>query len=146
MFEGTFKVEIDSTGQVTLPTCFQDILIKKLMDNRIVITNAKPIESNGEIVSGLMIFPYQEWLAFEDKMNRFDNDSEVKNAIRRHFLAPATELEVDQNGRIQIPAAFKSIALNQDIVLVGSKNHISIWRSNSWLMVEGAVKEKQAIT
>jgi division/cell wall cluster transcriptional repressor MraZ len=74
-----------------------------------------------------------EFASFKDSIVSQENSAE-KTAMMRLMLTPATEVALDQLGRLPIPRSLRHYAqLNgdekKDIVVVGMENRIEIWES-----------------
>jgi MraZ protein len=137
MFRGIFETTIDAKGRTSLPAKFRDVLLESFGDERFFITNAIPVKlGEGAACSGLVIYPYREWLALEAKIKAgagLGFTSAQLEAVKRWSVAPAEERSADKLGRFLVPPHLrKSAALDRDIVFVGSLGKLEIWSLAEW--------------
>ncbi len=140
MFRGIFETTIDAKGRTSLPARFREILISKYSDERFFLTNSAPIHlDDGQQSSGLLIFPYNEWFAFEQKFQAIKGlTSDQRKSIMHTILAPAQECSADKLGRFLIPPTFRRDAsLDREIQFVGTMDKIEIWSMTEWDKVRG---------
>lgn len=130
MFRGIFETTIDAKGRTSLPAKFREVLGETFGDERFFITNSAPVGLGGDqFTSGLLIFPYNGWLRFEEGLlNNTELTSSEKNSVMRRIIAPAVECTADKLGRILVPPHLrKSAVLERDIVFVGQMTKAEIW-------------------
>lgn len=135
MFRGIYETTIDSKGRTSLPARFRDILVGTHGDERFFLTNSVPVDLGaGEYSSGLLIFPYKEWFAFEENFRVSRGfTSDQRKSIMRMIISPAQECSADKLGRFLIPPPFrKSAALDREIQFVGTMDKIEIWSMSEW--------------
>lgn len=135
MFRGIFETTIDAKGRTSLPARFREVMLEKHADERFFLTNSAPIGlEDGRYSSGLLIFPYQEWFAFEEKFRVSKGlTSEQRKSILHTVIAPAQECCADKLGRFLIPPTFRrDAALEREIQFVGTMDKIEIWSMAEW--------------
>lgn len=135
MFRGIFETTIDAKGRTSLPARFREVLVNKHGDERFFLTNTSPVNLGGEQrSSGLLIFPYSDWFAFEENFRTIKGlTSEQRKNIMYTVIAPAQECCADKLGRFLIPPTFRRDAcLERDIQFVGTLDRIEIWSMNEW--------------
>lgn len=135
MFRGIYQNTIDAKGRTSLPARFREILTETFGDEKFIITNSLPVRLGEEMFCrGLTVYPYQEWLAIEEKIdNGVGMTSTELNSIKRLIIAPATECSADKQGRVLLPGNLRSYAaLDRDIVFVGMRKKIEIWDLEAW--------------
>jgi len=117
MFRGRFDHTIDDKGRVSLPVKFREILRK--FNDTIVITTFDGC---------LYVYPYDEWIKFEEKVYDLPSGSREMRNLQRGLLAQATECTVDKQGRILVPNNLRTVAhLEKDVVIAGRIKHFEIW-------------------
>jgi len=147
MFEGIFTTSTDCSGRITLPLKLRKGFVSTLIDEKMIITKARPVECNHEFHQGCSIYLYREWERFEKRIESSDFDETTKNAIQRLFLSPASERVMDWKGRILIPVWLRchsKVDIKQKVVLVGMIDHINIWSMDSWVKIERLVKDRRS--
>jgi len=135
MFRGIFETTIDAKGRTSLPARFREILVGTHADERFFLTNSAPVSlGDGCFSSGLLIYPYKEWFAFEEKFRTSKGfTSEQRKSIMHTIVAPAQECCADKLGRFLIPPTFRrDAALNREIQFVGTMDKIEIWSMSEW--------------
>ena len=83
---------------------------------------------------------------FEEKLSALPMGKLETRQYTRFFLAGATQVEVDKQGRILMPTQLRTFAgLEKDVVLVGMGKRIEIWSAEQWTAMEEGV-DMNAIT
>ncbi len=81
----------------------------------------------------LFAFPPREWQRFEQKLQTLPLTDKEARKFSRYFLAGATEVELDKQGRALIPQSLREAAsLTRDVVLCGVGNRVEIWDKDRW--------------
>jgi MraZ protein len=132
MLIGEYTHTIDEKNRVSLPVKF-----RSLMGKKIVITPG--------LDQCLFAFAPKEWETIAGKLS--ENSSMLSSDIRsftRYMFGGASEVEVDNIGRILVPDFLRERAnLKTKVVLIGVQNRIEIWNEKSWTDYKKQV-EKQA--
>ena len=116
MFMGEYNHTIDAKSRLIIPSKFREAL-----GDEFVVTKG--------LDGCLFVFDNKEWAIFEEKLQRLPSltNPDVRKFVR-FFMAGATSVEVDKQGRILIPAGLKDFAaLEKDTVLIGVGNRVEIW-------------------
>ena len=125
MFMGEYNHTIDAKSRLIIPSKFRESL-----GDDFVVTKG--------LDGCLFVFDHVEWTAFEEKLKALPSltNPDVRKFIR-FFMAGASEVEVDKQGRILIPANLKDFAaLEKDVVLIGAGSRVEIWSKERY---EGTV-------
>ena len=125
MFMGEYNHTIDAKSRLIIPSKFRESL-----GDQFVVTKG--------LDGCLFVFDNAEWTAFEEKLQKLPSltNPDVRKFIR-FFMAGASEVEVDKQGRILIPASLKDFAaLEKDVVLIGVGSRVEIWSKERY---EGTV-------
>jgi MraZ protein len=78
-------------------------------------------------------YPILEWRKLEEKLKQLPVTKKDARAFTRFFFSGATEVEVDKQGRINIPSNLLTHAnVQKDCVVLGVSNRIEIWSKESW--------------
>ena len=116
MFMGEYNHTIDAKSRLIIPSKFREAL-----GDEFVVTKG--------LDGCLFVFDNKEWAIFEEKLQKLPSltNPDVRKFVR-FFMAGATSVEVDKQGRILIPAGLKDFAaLEKDTVLIGVGNRVEIW-------------------
>lgn len=120
MFFGTFQHNLDNKGRLMIP--------------------AKMREEAGErlyILKGyegcLSVFKESTFQSEMDRLNSLPFNQKNSRDYIRLQLSSVVELEVDKQGRIQLPTQLlKDYRVGQSVVVIGVSDHFEIWDSGSW--------------
>lgn len=83
--------------------------------------------------SCLFLFSSKEWEVFAEKIGQLSFVQKDTREFKRLFLSGASEVELDQLGRILIPDYLKNYAqLGKKIVIAGLFNRLEIWDHEKW--------------
>lgn len=75
----------------------------------------------------------ETWNAFIAKLNALPNGLENARIYKRFFLAGATQVEMDKQGRILIPQSLVQYSnLIDEVVVVGMDDKLEIWSHERW--------------
>lgn len=121
MLIGEYTHTIDDKNRVSLPSKFRSLIGKK-----IVITPG--------LDQCLFAFTTKEWEKIAGKLS--ENSSMLSADMRsftRYMFGGASEIEVDNIGRVLIPDFLRERAnLKTKVVLIGVQNRMEIWNEKSW--------------
>lgn len=131
MFNGEFHLKIDTKGRASIPKELRGVLLEQFGEESLIVTKS--------VRRGLLAYPKSEFTAFKESIFS-QEDSPQKSAMTRLMLTPATEVALDQLGRLPIPRSLRHFAqLNgdekKDIVVVGIENRIEIWEATVYEQV-----------
>ena len=112
MFMGEYTHNIDRKGRLIMPAKFREEL-------------------------GERVYPLQEWTNLYAKYSSLPSTNPDARMFMRFFMAKATEVEVDAQGRILIPAnLMKDAALEKECYIIGIANRVEIWSKDRWLTLQ----------
>ena len=120
MFMGEYNHTIDTKGRLIVPAKFRESLGEEF-----VVTKG--------LDGFLFVYDEAEWSAFEEKLKTLPITNKDARNFVRFFLAGATTVEVDKQGRILLPSVLRTFAgLDKDVVLIGVANRVEIWSRERW--------------
>ena len=106
---------IDAKGRLIIPVKYREGL-----GETFVVTRG--------IDGCLFFYTENEWQAIMNKLNELRMTNKKAREFTRFLLGGATEVELDSQGRILVPAFLREYAdLEKEVVLVGMGNHIEVW-------------------
>ena len=120
MFTGEYRHTVDEKGRIAVPAKFRAQL------------------GAGAVVSRwldacLAIHTQQGWEALAAKVAALPITDQASRRFQRFVFAGATEVELDRQGRVLLPAFLRDhIGLGPDAVVVGSRDHAEIWVPETW--------------
>lgn len=120
MFWGEYSHQLDKKGRLIIPSRFR----AKLTKNAIL---TRGLDSN------LVIYPEDTWQNVTQQLNQMPITHSTARALRRLLFSGAVELDLDKQGRVNIPAHLREYAsLAEEVLLVGMETFIEIWEPGKW--------------
>ena len=144
MFKGLHEHTIDAKGRMSLPVRFREQLV--------AMAEPETEEVQFILTTGidrcLVLYPGKQWQAFEEKLAGLSQFDPAVVAIRRIYLAGATEVTLDKNGRLLIPPMLREYAgFGRDVVWAGQGNTVELWGKAQWkLQEESSRADRQAVS
>ena len=120
MFRGISKASLDDRGRFAMPTRFRDAL-KSNSDGKLVIT----IDRQDKC---LLLYPDAEWTAVENRLEQLSNLRPAVRQLQRMLVGFATDVELDNNGRVLIPPILRRYAeIDRAVMVMGQPNKLELW-------------------
>ena len=120
MFLGEYQHNLDIKGRVAIPSKFRQQL------------SGKAIITRG-LDRCLFVFTDKEWEIFAQKIIALPIARSDSRAFTRLMLAEATDVEVDKQGRVLVPAYLREYAhLKKEAIITGLYNRFEIWNLDNW--------------
>jgi len=127
VFQGASALTLDSKGRMSVPARHRDALVVQ-GEGRVTLTKHPD--------GCLLLFPRPEWEAFRARIAQLPMDA---HWWRRIFLGNASEIDLDNSGRILIsPELRTAAALEREIILLGMGSHLELWDANIYATQERA--------
>lgn len=125
MFKGATAISIDAKGRMAIPTKYRDMLAS-YCEGQLVAT----IDTDERC---LLIYPLPEWEELQKKIEALPSFNPAARRIQRLLIGHASDLELDSNGRILLPATLREYAgLTKKLMLVGQSNKFELWSEEHW--------------
>ncbi|MER1955882.1 MAG: division/cell wall cluster transcriptional repressor MraZ [Solibacillus sp.] len=120
MFMGEYQHSIDAKGRMIVPAKFREIL-----GETFVLTRG--------LDHCIFGYPMDEWRKLEQKLKGLPMTNKDARAFARFFFSGATEVELDKQGRINIPSTLINHAnLEKECIVLGVSSKIEIWAKDAW--------------
>jgi MraZ protein len=119
MFLGEYEHTLDSKGRIAIPARF-----RAQMDHGAVISKG--------MGTCLSIYTMDRW---EEKSNELaaGKASDELRDFERRIYPSASEVELDGQGRMVIPAKLRAYArLETEVTIAGVRDHFEIWNRALW--------------
>ena len=119
MFLGEYEHAIDAKGRMAVPAKF-----RTQMDRGAVISKG--------MGTCLSVYTMERWEQKSDELIAGKSSDELRDFERRIYPS-ASELELDAQGRIIIPAKLRAYAnLEAEVTIAGVRDHFEIWDRTAW--------------
>lgn len=120
MLLGEHKHSIDSKKRLSIPSKF-----RREIGEKAVLTRG--------LDSCLFLFPMKEWELLADKLGKLPMGQQDTRGFVRLLLAGASEVELDQLGRILVPDYLRDFAgLKKTVIVAGLFSRLEIWDEGKW--------------
>ena len=121
MFLGEYEHTVDTKGRVAIPARF-----RAQMDRGAVVSKGMGV--------CLSIYMMDRW---EEKSNELvaGKSSDELRDFERRIYPSASEIDLDGQGRMVIPAKLRTYAkieLGSEVTIAGVRDHFEIWNSAVW--------------
>jgi MraZ protein len=126
VFRGVQHINMDAKGRLAMPARQREPLLSQCA-GQIVLT----IDTQSPC---LVIYPLPEWERIEHDIQKLPALKPAVKRFQRLMLGYATDIELDSNGRMLLPAPLREYAvLDKKLVLVGQGNKLELWSEAKWL-------------
>lgn len=133
MFTGEYRHAIDAKGRVAVPARFRAELAAGAFVSR-------------WIDSCLAIFPRPEWDKFASRVAELPFSDAGARVFSRFVFSGAFEFVLDAQGRLVLPPALREFAgLSDEVVVVGSREHIELWEPGKWATYSESMNDADAL-
>jgi MraZ protein len=120
MFIGEYQHTIDPKGRIAVPNKFRNQLLEG-----VVVTRG--------LDNCLFLYSKTEWQKIAEKLSNLPISQKDARAFARLMLAGAMDVEIDKQGRINLPKYLRQYAaLNNRAVIAGLYNRLEIWNPKNW--------------
>ncbi|QJC52508.1 division/cell wall cluster transcriptional repressor MraZ [Paenibacillus albicereus] len=120
MFLGEHQHSLDDKGRLTIPARFREHLGPAFIATR-------------GLDHCLFVYPMEEWKQLEQKIRQLPLMKADARAFSRFFFSGAVELELDKQGRVNLPNHLTEYAkLEKDCMVLGVSSRVEIWSKPLW--------------
>lgn len=120
MFIGEYQHTIDEKGRLALPVKFR----AKMAEGAVVTKG---------LDNCLSVYTLEEWGPLAEKLASLPLTGAASRAFARLMLAGATQVTIDKQGRVNIPAYLREYAdLSGQVVVAGLYSRVEIWSQKNW--------------
>jgi MraZ protein len=119
MFLGEYEHTIDTKGRVAVPAKF-----RAQMAQGAILSKGKG--------TCLSVYTVERWEEKSNELVASKSSAELRDFERRIYPS-ASEIELDGQGRMIIPAKLRAYAsLESEVTVVGVRDHFEIWDRTIW--------------
>jgi len=120
MFIGEYQHSIDEKGRLAMPVKF-----RAKMAGGAVVTKG--------LDNCLSVYTNEEWEILAEKLASLPLTQAASRAFARMMLAGATQVTIDKQGRINVPAYLREYAgLSGTVVVAGLFKYVELWSQKNW--------------
>lgn len=120
MFIGEYQHSVDEKGRIAMPVRFR----AKMSDGAVVTKG---------LDNCLSVYTVQEWEKLAKRLASLPLTNSASRAFARMMLAGATQVNIDRQGRITIPAYLREYAgIKNTVVVAGLYSRVEIWDQENW--------------
>lgn len=117
---------MDPKGRMAIPTRVREELAESC-NGRLVITAHTSDRC-------LLVYPEPEWLRLLPQIEALPSFNKQAQRVKRITIGYATQLDIDANGRVLVPATLRDYArLEKKLMLVGQGKKLELWSEDAWL-------------
>lgn len=129
MLIGEYKHTIDIKKRLAVPS-----KMRKTLGERAILTRG--------LNNCLFLYPTEQWNKLTEKLAQLPLGQGDTRSFLRLMFSGASEVEIDQLGRILIPDFLKTYAdLQQRVTIVGVYDRLEIWDENRWEAYKAGVEK-----
>jgi MraZ protein len=120
MFIGEYSHSIDDKNRLAIPAKFRAEL-----KTGAVVTRG--------LDNCLFLYPKKAWNELAEKLAKLPISQSGSRAFSRLMLAGAMDVDLDKQGRINLPDYLKNYAnIGKKVVVTGLYNRLEIWNQETW--------------
>lgn len=132
MFIGEYQHSVDQKGRVAIPAKFRATLKKGA-----VVTKG--------LDKCLFLYPKKDWEELAKKISSLPISQKDARDFGRFLLAGAMDVDIDKQGRINLPGYLKDYAhIKNNAVVAGLYNRLEIWNKKDWETYKGSAEKDSA--
>ena len=125
MFRGINAINMDAKGRMSIPKRYRQRLIDEAKGFLVVTIDTEQ--------HCLLMYPLPVWEQIEAKIVALPSFHTATRRIQRLLIGHATELELDNHGRILLPVLLRDYAkLERQVILLGQGHKFEIWGDQCW--------------
>ena len=125
LFLSTYNNKIDAKGRVSMPASFRDIIMK---DNEVNVVIYKSLSKT--CLEGCTNSHIEK---LQEAIDKFDPFSQEKDAFETAIFSESVSLDIDKDGRINIPKQYSQYAkIETTALFVGKGKTFEIWNPKEY--------------
>ncbi|MBU0744138.1 MAG: division/cell wall cluster transcriptional repressor MraZ [Gammaproteobacteria bacterium] len=125
MFRGINAINLDTKGRMIMPARYRAEIESEAKGQLVVTIDAEE--------RCLLLYPLPVWEEIEKKIENLPSFNQATRRIQRLLIGHATELEMDNNGRLLLPQLLREYAdISKHVMLVGQGKKFEVWDKKIW--------------
>lgn len=134
MFTGEYRHTVDDKGRIAVPAKF-----RAQLDAGAVVSRW--------MESCLAVHTPEGWARISAKVEALPLTDATGRLFSRFLYGGASEVELDRQGRILVPAFLRDgIGLKDEAAVIGLRDHIEIWEPSTWDGYRRALDDPDELT
>ena len=126
MFRGVNQINLDAKGRMAIPARYRDKITASCAGQLVATIDTEE--------RCLLLYPIEEWEIIQEKIESLPSFNAAARRIQRLLIGHATDIDMDANGRLLLPAPLREYAeLDKKVVLLGQGQKFEIWSEDRWL-------------
>lgn len=127
MFRGSSSLALDSKGRLAIPARYRESIREACNGNMVVTLNNTKERC-------LWLYTIDQWIKVEQKLVDLPSFNAEHQKLKRFMVGHANDVEMDNNGRILLPAHLREFAgMNKTVFIIGQGNKFEIWSKDMWV-------------
>ncbi|MFQ5649135.1 MAG: division/cell wall cluster transcriptional repressor MraZ [bacterium] len=137
-FLGTYDYTIDDHNRLNIPAKFRKVM-SRLEESNFIISKEQD--------DHLTVYPYKFWKTqIGDKIVALPHSDPKANRLRRLLGIKTTEVALDKQGRVNIPADYCNHAgIEKNVRIIGSVDTIQLWNPDTYDQISRVAEEQSLI-
>jgi MraZ protein len=120
MFMGEYRHNLDAKGRIIIPSRFREEL-----GPIIILTRG--------LDGCIFVYTKSQWQTVLDNLARLPSTKKETRQYVHFLTAKAAECEIDNQGRVLIPASLaQEVKIDKECVVLGINDHVEIWSKPLW--------------
>lgn len=120
MLIGEYQHKMDAKRRLPMPA-----RLRNELGSKVVVTRG--------LEGCLFVYPVRGWEEFAVKLNALPLTNANSRNFKRFMFSGASDVELDNLGRILVPDYLKEHAgLKKDVVVVGAGERLELWDKDRW--------------
>ncbi|RTE65196.1 transcriptional regulator MraZ [Amphritea opalescens] len=125
-FRGVNPINLDAKGRMAIPARYRDTLTEHCGGHLVATIDTEE--------RCLLLYPLAEWEEIQAKIEALPSFNPAARRIQRLLIGHATDIDMDGNGRLLLPAPLREYAgLSKKIILLGQGGKFEIWSEERWM-------------
>jgi MraZ protein len=124
MFRGANRISLDAKGRLAVPTRYRARIEERCASQLIITVDRDHC---------LLVYPLPEWEEIERRLARLPTLDRQTRRLQRLMVGHATEVELDNQGRVLLPKELRDFAsIERQVMFIGQGNKFEIWDEGRW--------------
>ncbi|MBU1299650.1 MAG: division/cell wall cluster transcriptional repressor MraZ [Bacteroidetes bacterium] len=117
--KGSYQYSVDNKGRINIPSKLRKMLSDDIKDNFIITRGFDKC---------LYVYPLDEWAKVEQELRKLSNYNPDHRLFSRTILDIASDVQLDSQARITIPAELRQYAgIDSEVIIIGTLDKIELW-------------------